>query len=348
MKDLIVQYINKKYIYEIAKESDNEEILELLEKTSFESDISIVYAKRPNVFSSIKKDCEKSIIVVGRDKQTRKIKGIGICQIYKFLINGIFENVAYLGGLRVEKDSTLNIVEAYKLIENFIKENNVKYTYSTILEDNIYAQKMLTKKRKIMPFYQKIANYCVNILPPKIKFKSNLICKKATIEDLEILKQFIYNKTKNIAFFPETNNLEDFYILKDEKNNILCCAKLWEQTDYKQLIIKKYSLKYKILRNFSNPILKLFNYPQFPKENEVIKYQTLSYVLYENEQYLQDFIKQISHFITNDFFVYGSTNINLNFSPIKYRSYVYLVDWDKNINIEEFKNNDLYIECGLL
>ena len=347
-EDLIVQYINKKYIYEPACESDGEEISRLLEKTAFDGGISLVYAKRPNAFVSVNKDCEKSIIVVGRDIKTKEIKGVGICQIFKMLINGKPEQVAYLGGLRIDEDSALNIVEAYKIIEKFIKENNIKYTYTTILEDNIYTQKMLTKRRKVMPLYQKISDYTVNIFPPKIKYKSDFICRKATISDIEKLKQFINKKTEDIIFFPDINDLEDFYVLSDKDENILCCGKLWEQTDYKQLIIKKYSLKYRILKNLSNPILKLLNYPQFPNENEIIKYQTLSFVLYENEENLKDFIKQISHLIDYNFFVYGSTNNDIDFAPIKYKSFVYLVDWDKNIDINKYKNSKIYIECGLL
>lgn len=344
-----MQFINKKYTYEKATVSDGEEISKLLEKTSFQGDISLVYAKRPNAVISVNKDCLKSSIVVGRDINTKEIKGVGICQIFNMLVNGKQEPVAYLGGLRIDEDATLNIVEAYKSLKKFIKENNVKYTYTTILTDNIYAQKMLTKKRKVMPYYGKISDYTVNIFPPKIKYKSDFICEKVTTSNIENLKQFINKKTDDIMFFPVVNDFSNFYILKDKTGKILCCGKLWEQSDYKQLIIKKYSLKYKLLKNLSNPILKLLNYPQFPKENEIIKYQTLSFVLYENEDYLKDFIKQISNFVNYSFFVYGSTNgQNIDFSPIKYKSFVYLVDWDKNINIEEFKQNKIYIECGLL
>ena len=153
-----MQIQNKKYRYEAAEEKDGEKISELLEKTAFEGDISLIYAKRPNAITSINYDADKSIAVVGRDISNEEIKGVGICQIYKTLVNGIEENTAYLGGLRVEKGAVLNIFNAYKIIETFVKENDVKYTYTTILTDNTKAQKMLTKKRKSMPYYIKISD----------------------------------------------------------------------------------------------------------------------------------------------------------------------------------------------
>ena len=158
------KFRNKKYYYEHANIHDGEEISQLLEQADFNGDISLIYTKRPNAIDSINKDSEKSVVVIGRENSSNKIKGVGICTINKMMCGKKIENIAYLGGLRVDKSATLNIIDAYKLIETFVKENNVKYTYTTILEDNIYAQTMLTKKRKQMPYYNKITDYTVNVI----------------------------------------------------------------------------------------------------------------------------------------------------------------------------------------
>ncbi len=338
---------NKKYKYELANDSDGKEISKLLEQTAFNGDISLIYARRTNAVLSVNKDCLKSAVVVGKEVETGMIKGVGICQIFKMLFNGKYENIAYLGGFRIDKNSVLNIVEAYKILENFIRENNVKYTFTTILEDNLYAQKMLTKKRKVMPYYIKIADFTVNIFPKNLEYKSEYICEKINEQEKSKLKDFIDFYSKNKNFFPEITDLDNFYVLKDKENNIQACGLLWEQTDYKQLIIKKYSLKYKILKTIFNPVLKFFSYPKFPNEREVIKYQTLSYVLYRDENVLADFIRQISNCACYDFFVYGSTQELKEIKPpIKYKSFVYLVDWDKNIDVDKF--NNIYMECALL
>ncbi|MBQ4077860.1 hypothetical protein IJD15_01595 [bacterium] len=344
------QYINKKYIFEFATEEDGEEISALLEQTAFDGDITLVYAKRPNAFVSVNKDSIKSAIVIGRNTETNKIVGVGICQIFEMLVDNNKERIAYLGGLRVDKTANLNIFSAYKLLENFVIENNVKYTYTTILEDNIYAQKMLTKKRKFMPEYKKISDYTVNIYKKNIRFKSNKNIELLKEEEIPKLKKFIEEKTKDIIFFPlNTFNYKDFYVLKDSNNNICACGKLTKQMNHKQLIIKRYSKKLQLLKKLSNPILNLINLPPFPKENEIINYQTLSYVLYDNEICLKDFIKQISHYIDYAFFVYGTTKTIKNiYTPINYKSFVYIVDWNKKLNIEEIKKHNIYIECELL
>lgn len=364
------QTLNKsKYTYEFATESDGEEISALLEQTSFKGDFELVYAKRPNAYFSINRDGEKNAIVIARNSESRKIVGVGICIINEMVVANEVVNVGYLCGLRVDENSTVNIFKSYKMLQEFCNENNVKYTYTTILPDNSYAIKMLTKKRKSMPLYVKHSDYAVHIIRKNLKFKSKYKCLKAMENDFDKLLKFIQSESKNKEFFPNLTaetlkhgffglTYEDFYLLKNDNDEILCCGILWNQGDYKQLVLKRYSFKYKILKFFASIILKILKYPKPPEENEVIKYLTLSFVLSKNDNpdSLNDFIKQVSNNIAEEceFFVYGSTTDSVQskkiqkISAVNYKSYVYLIDWDKTNQYEDLLSKNIYIECGLL
>ena len=130
----------RNYIYEYATEKDGVEIAALLEDTEFKGGISIAYCRRPNAVLSLSRDGEKSTFVIARNSEG-KIVGVGGCTI-----NG---DTAYLTGLRAVVPT--NIPKAYQMIHDFCVQNDVKMTYTTILEDNIEAQKMLEKKRARMP-----------------------------------------------------------------------------------------------------------------------------------------------------------------------------------------------------
>lgn len=364
------QTLNKnKYVYEFATESDGEEISALLEQTSFEGDFELIYAKRPNACVSINRDGKKNAIVIARNCNTRKIVGAGICIINEMIVSNEVVNVGYLCGLRVDKNSTVNILKSYKMLKEFCDKNNVKYTYTTILPDNSYAIKMLTKKRNSMPLYIKHSDYAVHIIRKKLKFKSKYKCLKATENDFDKLLAFIQSESKNKEFFPNLTaetlkhgfwglTYEDFYLLKNDNEEILCCGILWNQWDYKQLVLKRYSFKYKILKIFTSVILKLLKYPKPPEENEIIKYLTLSFVLSkgDNPDYFNDFIRQVSNNVSEEceFFVYGSTTDSVQskkmhkISAVNYKSYVYLIDWDKTNQYDDLLSKNIYIECGLL
>lgn len=365
----MTQKTNSKYIYEFAAEKDGEEITALLEQTPFDGDIALAYARRPNAYASIMKDGEKNAIVIARNIQTRKIVGVGVCIINKMLVSGESANVAYLCGLRVNDDVNVNIIKSYQLLEEFCRENNVKYTYTTILSDNLYATNMLTKKRKTMPLYVKHSEYIVNFFRNNLKCNSNYECCPAREADFEKLYKFLQKESQNKIFFPDVTEqslkngfwdltYKDFYLLKDKNGEILCCGILWKQWDYKQVIVKKYSSKYKFLKLLASPILSVLKYPKPPKENEVIKYPTLSFVLSKdnNPDYMENFIRQISHHIPDEceFFVYAAT-VNspevqkvFKISPVHYKSFVYLVDWNKTNEYNDLLNKNIYIECGLL
>ena len=190
-----------KYIYEFAKQSDGEELANLLQKTTFNGNFELTYARNPNAYNSIKRDCEKFRVVIGRNTQNNKICGMGICSINKMLCQGKQENIAYLGGFRSVQNVVGDIPKMYKMLQLFCEENNVKYSYTTILKDNIYAQNLFTKKRKHFPFYIKIADYKVNIFKPKLKFKSKYICQQAKISDLIPLKKFNNMKPLKDKFY---------------------------------------------------------------------------------------------------------------------------------------------------
>lgn len=360
---------SNKYIYEFATDADGEKIAALLERTKFDGDIALTYARRPNACFSISKDGQNNAIVIARNSQTREIVGVGICIINEMLLSGEIVKVGYLCGLRVNENSRVNIVKSYKLLQDFCRENNIKYTYTTILVDNLPALKMLTKKRTTMPIYIKHSEYVVNIFRKKLKCNSDYTCNIATENDFDKLNQFIKKESKNKIFFPSLTEqslkngffgltYKDFYLLKNREGEILCCGVLWKQWDYKQLIIEKYSLKYKIVKLLGSPILSLLKYPKPPNENEIIKYPTLSFVLSkdDNPDHTGDFVRKISHHIPKEceFFVFGATKNSpeaqkaFKIAPINYKSYVYLVDWDKTNGYDDLLDKNIYIECGLL
>ena len=357
---------NKKYYYEFAKESDGEEISKLIEKNSYKGPIELIYAKRPNAYNSLLSENQNMAIVVGKSTQTNKILGMGICTINECQCEGKTEKIAYLCGFRIPYDVKGDIITCYKMLGDFCKSNNVKYTYTTVLDDNIEAKNMFSKKRKYLPEYIENSKYVVNFFGKNLSQISNLKCSKIKESEIDKLYEFINTESKNKNFFLNITekilkedffNLswKDFYILKDNNDNILCCGLLWNQTKYKQLIVKKYSNLYKFLRIVAIPIFNFLHLPKPPKENSIINYQTLSFVLSKDNSpvYLEDFVRKMSLNIDNKngFFVYASTenapeakNI-LKISKFKYCSTVYIVNWDKT----EINNiNPLYIECGML
>jgi len=270
--------------YEYATEKDGEEIAALLEDTEFKGGVSIAYCRRPNAVISLAKDGEKSTFVVARNADG-KITGAGGCTI-----SG---NVAYLTGLRVVSPS--NIPKAYQLMREFCASNGVKLTYTTILEDNVYAQKMLEKKRPNMPHYLRHSELVTNIIRKGLNVKD-----------------------KNTLTLEE----DGFYVLREPSGGELARGKAVEQWGHKQYVVKKYGWQLRLLK----PFIKWL-----PNENEVLKFFTLREVMAKDSTTLESFLRHASQIqLQGNFFVYGGAGCPVK--SIKYRSFVYVVDWDKTID----------------
>jgi len=267
-----------------ATERDGVEIAALLEDTEFKGGISIAYCRRPNAVLSLARDGDKSTFVAFRNAEG-KIAGVGGCTI-----NG---DVAYLTGMRVV--SPVNIPKAYRLLHEFCVENGVKLTFTTILEDNAYAQKMLEKKRASMPHYLRHSALVTNIIKKKLKVKD-----------------------KNALALEEGGA----YVLRDPSGGELARGKAVEQWDYKQYVVKKYGWQLRLLK----PFLKWL-----PDENEVLKFFTLREVTANDDAALESFLRHASRIpLQGDFFLYGGADCPVK--SLKYRSIVYVVDWDKTVD----------------
>jgi len=273
----------KNFSYEYATEKNGEEIAALLEDTEFKGGISIAYCRRPNAVTSLAKDGDKATFVVAKNTEG-KIVGVGGCTI-----NG---DVAYLTGLRAV--STTNIPKAYQMIREFCVENGVRLTYTTILQDNVAAQKMLEKKRAIMPYYLRHSELITNIIRKRLRIKD-----------------------KNTLILEN----DGFYVLRGTSGGELARGKAVEQWDYKQYVVKKYGWRLRLLKFFVKWL---------PNEGEVLKFFTLREVVASDSIALESFLRHVSRInLQGNFFIYGGADCPVQ--SIKYRSIVYVVDWDKNI-----------------
>ena len=219
----------------------------------------------------------------------------------------INDNVAYLTGLRAVAPG--NIPKAYQLMREFCAKNGAKLTYTTILEDNVAVQKMLEKKRANMPHYLRHSELVTNIIQKKLRIRDK---NKIALEK------------------------DGFYVLRNASGDELARGKAVEQWDYKQYVIKKYSRQLQVIKTFVK---------WFPKENEVLKFFTLREVMANDSIALESFLRHISHIpLQGSFFLYGGSDCSVK--AIKYKSIIYIVDWDKTI--EDVSNIPLHVEIANL
>ncbi|MGV8907321.1 MAG: hypothetical protein ACOH15_12110, partial [Acetobacterium sp.] len=304
-----------------------------------------------------KREGENVIIPIMEDKEDNKICAVGCCVIRKAYINGEVKRTGYLTGLKVLPEYQRrmpHIGHAYDYLYQQTKEQ-VDVYYTTILKENVLAQKILEKKRKGMPIYQYMGDYTVYCFKTGAKQKAkHYIFEKGNLMGVE---KFYDAQLKNYNFAPVGSdvlglNEQEIYTLRDAAGHVIAACTLWNQQSYKQYIITGYHGIYNVLKKLP---LKILGYPNLPKENMPVNYASVTMLCVKdnNRDLAEYFIKKVAQSsVRHDFLMIGLYEnhplkaIFNKIKHIKYESKVYTVHFnDLTLTLD---NRTIDLEVGLL
>ncbi len=350
-----MNFLSNKYVLEIVDEKNGHILNEIFKSHDFEGKIKIQYLRGENPFLSLEEEGDEAFVIMLRDKSNENCPvGMGACIIRREFIEGKILNVGYL--------SSLKIIPSYQKkmfcipqIYDFLHENTkskVDFYYTTILKENIKAQKLLEKKRKNMPSYDFLGHYTVynfkKIEKLKIDMKNGMS---------EKLLKFYKNNLKNYNLSPVSPFLkgirdEDFYYIESKHGEILAACAVFSQIEFKQYVIAGYDGIYKFLSKFP---IELLGYPPLPKVNAFANYGTVGLLcsLENNVLHAKNLLSAITMKLKSyDFFMAGFHENNKyneifkNVKTIKYESKLYRVRFygEKDFNLK----GEIALEVGLL
>ena len=361
---------NDRFRFDLALAEDAAQIAEVLEEQAFSGDISLLYTRRPDAYYSFQNEGDQVWILVCRDQHCQKIIGIGALAARSLYVNGKPERIGYLFGLRSLRRYRCKfsiLKQGYAFLREVQRQNDIAWSLTTILQENIYAQKMLEKKRPYMPSYCRLGSYSVYALlgKPEKSTWQRLDCRKAESADIPELVAFLNRQGQKLQFFPVVDEqlfqgqlpgLEiDRVVVMRQHREIVAVGALWDQRGYKQYQVIGYGGAWRWLYPFSS-LLPLFGYPKLAKPGKILNFFTLSWWAVKNSdpQIFSCFLDAVAHFGSSyDYFVVGLSDSNSLQSiisarrHIRYRSTVYGVYWG-NPPYPLDDSSPGYLECAML
>ena len=347
-----------------ASPGDGAEILRILESSAARGSIELIYTRRPDAYASYMKEAGEARVFVSKDGE----RTVGTCAeiIREVYIGGEIRKAAYICGLKKDAAYEGGVGFGVRLLRDFCRED-IDFYYCSVVADNKDAQAMFEKSRRIMSM-SPMANYKTYILSPKVRVrapKHSLTFRQATEADRERLIDFLNTEGKKKDLFPVIRSLDgfdnlhigDFYLLL-EGERIAATAALWNQTAYKQYVVKKYRGLMKLARA-ANPILSVLRYIRLPKENEPLEFPMLSFLSSRNdsEEYYRILLHEIRKEIAKSYgmFVIGLPKNHFaaplldRLPSISFETKLYEIKlpWSKAPPQTPDPKN-LYPECGLL
>ena len=351
---------NDRYGYRLATPADSSRILEIYESGSFSGQISVLYTRRPDPVQSLMKEGDSVIIPVMVDKEKNGlICGVGCCVVRNAWINGEIMRVGYLSGLKVHPGYRRRIPHIARAYGAFYQETKgrVDLYYTTILEENAAARKMLEKRRKGMPEYRPAGVYTVYCFGTGKKHRRLSQGLKLEKGNMTGVKAFYEAQLQQTNFAPAGTDLpgirdNDFYTLRDDSGQVLAACAVWNQQEHKQYIITGYAGLYKILRHVP---LSILGYPSLPRENIPANYASIALLCVKdhNPEWAAYLLGKVAEEAAPyDFLMAGLFGTHplkpvfQNLKHIKYKSMLYTVHWEGKGPLPD--DRPVHLEVGLL
>ncbi len=281
--------MNNRFEFRLAGKAEDGALRAVLRQAHMPGNVSLAFSREPSFFTAEGAGSITHQTLVYQDQKSGKITGIGGRSVRKVYVDGIKKTVGYLSSLRLlpESRSCMTLVRGYRFLRSLHGDGEVPYYFTTILDENRYAQQILESGRAGMPIYVPVGVFVTYLIPLRTKYLSGklqhevLACDKDTLPKAhECLSE--WNRRHQFApayelgdMIGDTGLLPNFsfknlYVCK-EKGEVVGTLGVWNQQSFKQTVVTDYSAKMKVIKPFYNGIARLRGYPMLPNVGENIR-----------------------------------------------------------------------------
>lgn len=348
----------------LAHAEDGAEMLRLLESSAAQGSIELIYTRRPDAYASYQREAGESRVFVTRKDE----RIVGTCAelIREVYIGGEPAKAAYICGLKKDPEYGGTVGFSGGFRKALVRED-IDYYFCSVVSDNNKVHDMFQRKNPWMHM-SALQEYTTYILTPRFTYKTKkegYRFRQAMSSDKATLLAFLEREGKKKDLFPVIRDIdqfhglsvEDFYML-EYAGEIVAAAALWNQTDYKQYVVKKYGRIMRLAR-FFNPVLSLLGYMKLPKENENLDFPMLAFFLSKDDslEHYKRFLSGIHQEIKKSYEIYVIGMPKNHFAREVFDK-LPSIHFDTTLYSMQFKNakenmlepdsNKLYPECSLL
>ena len=138
--------------FSLATREDDAGIRRLLATNAMPGRIRVRFEREPDYFAGC---TENTQVLVARDGA--RVVGVACREIRKLYVNGVAEDVGYLGQLRVDREYRGQLLTArgYRVMRELHAASPVRGYYTTIVDGNAQAVGVLVRRaRGVMPRYR--------------------------------------------------------------------------------------------------------------------------------------------------------------------------------------------------
>jgi hypothetical protein len=250
----------KEYDFSIATPADDDDILRLLRDNPVPGSITISYERHPSYFHGcgVMGDFHQTVLV--RHRTSGELAGLGCRAIRRLFINGHATEVGYLGQLRADRrfQGRGLVTAGFRYFRELDRDQRTNGYITTIIEGNRVAEGVLVRRQSAsLPLYREIDRLHTLALPARayrLRPRDGWELRRASEADLAAIISFLNSHGAGKQFFPvlqagdflpgsprTRDLLPGDFLLALQGGRIGAVMALWDQSAYKQAVVRGYS-----------------------------------------------------------------------------------------------------------
>jgi hypothetical protein len=261
--------------FELACAQDDAAIRGLLARNAVPGQVTLAYTREPDYFLGCPVMGALCQTLVARDQTSGQVAGVATRSVRPLFVNGAVENVGYIGQLRVDERFRGRWIVAggFRLFHQLHDDGRAQGYITTIVEGNREAEGILVSRaRRHYPAYRAVERLCtlaIILLRPQRLPKLTLEIRSGEEVDLDDVIRFWHTHGATRQFAPVYTAVDfpgpatrDFrladLVVACRGGEIVGTAGLWDQSAYKQTVVKAYSPQLRRLRPLYNTAARIF------------------------------------------------------------------------------------------
>lgn len=338
--------------FEVANRMDDADLRRLLRSNPMAGRISLTLEREPNYFADASLPGERKETILARE--SGRVVCVGSCTVRQRFVNGLPRRVGYLGGLRLDAEfaGRFDIIRrGYEFFHERQAASPAEYYFTTIVSDNLRAQRLLERNLPGMPKYEFIGELVTLLLPVRRwRIAAGSVqavlpgCGEPEIVGLlnQCNRQYQFAPcwtTSELAALSPLGFQEQGYYCVRRGSELTGVGALWDQRSYKQTVVRSYDPWLALLRPALNLAARCVGSSRLPAPGETLPHAFLSHLALASGQTheLVRVVKGIGRlalerkiaFLTMTFATEDPrlATMRTHFRAREYRSRLYTVHW---------------------
>ncbi|MBI1881738.1 MAG: hypothetical protein HYR94_26470 [Chloroflexi bacterium] len=334
------------FFFDLATPADDPAIRRLLADNPVPGQITVTYKREPDYFlgcGAMGRFCQ---VLVARHQPSGEIAAVASRSTRPLFVNGQAEEVGYIGQLRVDKRFRGRWVVSggFRFFHHLHADGRVAGYITTLIAGNTEAQGILVDRaRRHFPVYREVDRLCTVaiILRKPVKLRGAYCVVRN-------------NSPSTLGF-----RLEDFVVAR-QNGEIVGVIGLWDQSSYKQTIVRGYNDALRWLNPFYNGWLRLNGAQPLPLPGQAIHFAYASFIsIAENDPAIFGILlQQVYNLALTRGYAYLMVGLSSRdpllwvarkYAHLPYYSRLYTVCWQDEMNFYEKLDNRIpYVEIATL